>query len=154
MKLDYIAYRAQADDPKLATRRMVEQLAVLAEYLSPAQQVIAKAVLVEGRTLADISRSLEMDWDVVKRFYAKLVRRKKSRPFLLAVRNMDRLEPAEQKFARQAILAGHSFRWLSNRLGISVHMVRKQLAGLLAKLARLEGEREEEWVAEDEALAK
>ena len=144
MKLDYLAYRAPDDDPRLLTRRMVEQLAALAEFLPPSQQEIAKGVLVDGRTLADISRSMDIDWNVLSRLYARLVRRMKSRPFLLAVRNLDRLEPAEQKFARQAILAGHSFRWLSNRLAISVHMVRKQLAGLLAKLARLERDREEQ----------
>jgi hypothetical protein len=150
MKLDHLAYRKPDDDPRLMNRRMIEQLASLAEYLPASQQVVAKAVLVEGRTFVDISESLMIEWNVLRRFYARLIRRMTSRPFLLAVRNLDRLDAAEQKFARKAILAGHSFRWLSNRLGISIHMVRKQLAGLLAKLARLEGDRQQDWPADEQ----
>jgi len=123
----------------LSERRLqIQQLARLSEFLPQPHDRMAQAILVDGRTLTWVANRLGMDWMAAKRLYRRLIRRVNSPAFQRVVRHFDRLDPAEQSLARLAVLAGQSLRRVAMGLGTTVHTVRKQLPGLLAKLARLD----------------
>ena len=122
-------------------RELTEQLANLTRFLPRPERQIVGPVLARGRSLADVARRQHLTWMSAKRAFCRAVRRMASRPFQLAARNLDRLTGEEREFVTRAVLGGQSIRRLAEDTGSSIHAVRKRLAGVRAKLGRLEADR-------------
>ena len=118
----------------------IDRLLELADALPSADRRLVQAVLAHGQSITAVAQLLGEPRLRVHRRLARLLSRMNQPIFRLAIRHHDRLTLRERRLARLSIFTGTPIRPLARQLGVSLHGLRKELAGLRGKLNRLAAE--------------
>ncbi|MFT5423459.1 MAG: DNA-directed RNA polymerase specialized sigma24 family protein [Phycisphaerales bacterium] len=108
----------------------VDWLLLRAQWLPTADRELVEAVYREGKSAAEIARLGDASVGVVRNRIKQIVDRLCSDRLPFVVERSPSWSPTRRRVARQCVIEGHSMRAASERLGVSLHTVRRHLGAI------------------------
>ncbi len=114
------------------TREMAEVLVGRAEWLGDEDRAIVSAVYQDGISAKDLANIRGQSPRCVRRRIHALVQRITSDEFAFVLRARDQWPPTRRRVATACVLRGMSLREAGDKLGLSLHAVRKHMDAVRA----------------------
>ena len=108
----------------------VDWLLLRAQWLPRADRELVESVYREGKSAAEIARLGSDSVGVVRNRIKQVVSRLCSDRLPFVVERSPSWSPTRRRVARQCVIEGHSMRVASERLGVSLHTVRRHMGAV------------------------
>jgi len=117
---------------KTRRREVVERIVEGAELVAPGDRALVLAYYRDGQTVSDIARLAREPVRALRRRLRRTVKRVLSPRFAFVVARKDGWTSTRQRVARVCVLEGRTLREASERLGLSLHTVRRHHSAMQA----------------------
>jgi hypothetical protein len=122
-----INFSTESHSHRLAKRRQIDELLVLAEYLPSADRVLLEQVLAGDLPISQIAKLYQQPARHLQRKAQSIIKRLSNKHFKFVAIQMKTLPPDVRTTARYVIIQGLSMRKTAQISGMTLHRVRKDM---------------------------
>ncbi|MFI4898189.1 MAG: hypothetical protein ACIARR_10220 [Phycisphaerales bacterium JB059] len=130
--LDEIGMDAAWDLRRKKRREVVDRIVEGSAWLAPAERALILAYYRDGQRVTEIARLANESVRALRRRLRRAVRRVLSPEFAFVVEAHGGWSPTRRRVARACLLEGRTIRETSERLGLSLHTVRRHHVAIRA----------------------